>query len=142
MRHAVLFAKPATRIDVEESRGPVGALLQLRGQGREELQPRRGQFAAESELGCRPDEERLRLGSVEPGQLRPVAALQVVAACRSTNRDDRDAGLRECLRVALHRSLGDLEPLGELPGSQLAPRLQLEQERDQTACAHVLEPIP
>jgi hypothetical protein len=85
-------------------RGFVGALLQIRGQGREELQPRRGQLAAEPELGCRPDEERLRFGSVEAGELRPVAALQAIAARRPTNGDDRDAGLRERLRVALHRS--------------------------------------
>ena len=38
------------------------------------------------------------------------------------DRDDRDARLRECLRVALHRSLGHLEPLGELRGGQL-PRV-------------------
>jgi 4-alpha-glucanotransferase len=49
VRDAVLLAKPATGVDVEEPRGAVCALLQLGGQGREELQPRRGQLAAEPE---------------------------------------------------------------------------------------------
>ena len=142
MRDPVLFTKPAARLEVEQPRRSVGALLQLGGQGGEELQPCRRQLAAESELGCRSDEERLRLGSVEAGQLRPVAAIQAVAACRAPDGDDRDAGLRECLRVALHRSLGHLEPLGELRGGQLPPRLQHEQKGDEPARAHVLEPIP
>ena len=136
VRDAVLLAKPAARVDVEEPRGPAGPLLQLRGQRREELQPGRGQLAAESELGRRPDEERLRLGGIEPGQLRPVAALEPVAAGRAADGDDRDAGVRERLRVALHRPLRDLEPLGELGGGQLPSRLQHEQERDETACTH------
>ena len=142
VRDAVLLAKPAARVDVEEPRGAAGALLQLGGQRGEELQPRGGQLAAEPELGRGPDEERLRLGGVEPGQPRPVAALQAVAARRPAHRDDRDAGRGERLRVALHRPLGHLEPLGELRGGQLAPRLEHEQERDETARAHVSEPSP
>jgi hypothetical protein len=31
MRDAILFAKPATRLDVEEPRRPARALLQVRG---------------------------------------------------------------------------------------------------------------
>ena len=136
MWDSVLFAKPTMRVDMEEPFGAAGALLQLRRQGGKKLQPRRGQLAAEPELGCGPDEERLRLSRVEPGQLRPVAALEAVAACRSPDRHDRDAGRPECLCVALHRSLGNLEPLGELRGSQLPPRLEHEQKRDETASAH------
>ena len=122
---------------MEEPRGSPGPLLQLRGQRREQLQPRRGQLAAEPELRRRPDEERLRLGGIEPGQLRPVAALEPVAARGPAHGDDRDACRGECLRVALHRPLRDLEPLGELHGGELTARLQHEQERDETACAHV-----
>ena len=111
------------------------------GQRREQLQPRRGQLAAETELGRRPDEERLRLDGIEAGQLRPVAALEPVAAAGAPNGDDRDAGCRERLRVALHRPLRDLEPLGELRRGELPSRLQHEQERDETACAHAIKPI-
>jgi hypothetical protein len=137
VRDAILFAKPAARVDVEQPRGEAGALLQLCGQGRKELQPRRSELTAEPEFGGRPDEERLCLGSVETGQLGSVPTFQAVAACRSADRHDRDAGRREGLRVALHRALGDFEPLGELHGSQLPTRLQHEQERDETTRAHV-----
>ena len=65
VRDSVLFAKPATRVDVEEPRRSAGAVLQLRGQRRQELQPCGGQLAAEPKLCGRPDEERLRLRGVE-----------------------------------------------------------------------------
>ena len=139
MRDAVLLAEPAARIDVEELRGTAGAVLQLRGQRGEELQPGGGQLAAEPQLRRRADEERLGLDRVEARQLRPVAALQAIAARRAAHRDDRDARRCQCLRVPLHRPLGDLEPLGELDGGQLPARLQHQQERDETARAHDFE---
>ena len=92
MRDAVLLAEPAACIDVEELRGPAGPVLQLRGQRGEELQPGRRQLAAEPKLRRRADEERLGLDRVEACQLRPVAALQPVAARRA--RAPRRSGRR------------------------------------------------
>ncbi len=139
MRDAILLAEPAACVDVEELRSPAGAVLQLRGQRGEELQPGRSQLAAESQLRRRADEERLRLDRVETRQLRPVAALQAIAARRPAHRDDRDARRGQRLRVPLHRPLGHLEPLGELDGGQLPARLEHQQERDETARAHDFE---
>ena len=135
MRDAVLLAEPAARVDVEE-RGPAGPVLQLRGQRGEKLQPGRGQLAAEPELRGRTDEERFGLDGVEPGSALSGSRAPAVAARRPAHRDDRDAGRGQRLRVPLHRPLGHLEPLGELDGGQLPPRLQHQQERDETARAH------
>ena len=113
-----------------------GALLQLLGQGGQELQSRRGELPPEAELRRRADEERLCLDRVEAGQLRPVAALQAVAARGAPDGDDRDSRSGERLRVALDRPLGDLETLGELVRGELPSRLQNEQEGDEAARAH------
>src|SRR5262249_6245002 len=75
VRHAVLLPEPAARVDVEQSRGLPGTLLQVGGKGRDQLQPGSGQLAAETELRRRPDEERLRFGGVEPGQPCSIPAL-------------------------------------------------------------------
>ena len=139
MGDAVLLAKPAACIDVEELRGPAGPVLQLRGERGEELQPGRRELAPEPQLRGRADEEGLCLDCVETGQLRPVAALQAIAARRAAHRDDRDTGRGQRLCVPLHRPFGHLEPLGELDGGQLPPRLQHQQERDETARAHDFE---
>ena len=136
MRHAVLLAEPAARVDVEPLRRAACALLQLGRQGGEQLQAGGGELAAEPELGGRADEERLRLVDVEAGQLRPVPALEAVAAGRAARRHDRNAGGGERLCVALDRALGDLEPLGKLVRRQVAPRLQHEQKGHETRCAH------
>src|SRR5262249_31777998 len=91
VRDAVLLAEPAARVDVEQSRGPPGPLLQVGRQRRDELQPGCGQLAAESELGRRPDEERLRFRGIEPGQLCSVPALEPVAARGAADGGARDA---------------------------------------------------
>ena len=119
MRDAVLLAEPAARVNVEQSRGPPGPLLQVRGQGRDELQPGCGQLAAEPEFGRRPDEERLRFRGIESGQPCSIPALEPVAARGAADGDDRDAGFREGLSVALHRPLRDSEQLGEFDRVQL-----------------------
>src|SRR5262249_32779874 len=75
MGRPVLLPEPAARVEVKESGGSSGALLQLGRKRREQLQPGRSELAAESELCRRPDEERLGLGGVEPGQPRPVTVL-------------------------------------------------------------------
>ena len=137
MGYAVLLAKPAARVDVEELRGSPGPLLQLGRQRGEQLQPRGRELTAEPELGRGADEERFGLGAVETGELRPVAALEAVAAGRSPDRDDRNPCLGESLRVALNGPLGDLEPLGEVDRRQLTARLQEEQKRHEPARAHV-----
>src|SRR5262249_52874786 len=67
VRHAVLLAKPAAHIDVEETRGSPGPLLELRRKRGEELEARRRELAAEPQLSGGPDKERLGLGGVEPG---------------------------------------------------------------------------
>jgi len=136
VRNAILFAKPAPGIDMEEPCGAVGALLQFFGKRCQELQLRRREFPAEAELGGRPDEQCLGFGRVQPRQLRAIAALQSVAACRAANGDDGHASCSQSLRVALHRSLGDLEALGELRHGQVTTRLQDEQEGDETAGTH------
>ena len=71
MRHAVLGAKPAARVEVEEPRGARGALLELVRERREHLQPGCRELAAETELGRRPRAPRReeRLGFVG-GQAR------------------------------------------------------------------------
>ena len=63
-------------------------------------------------------------------------ALQPEAACRPADREHRDRGRRESLGVALHRPLGNLEPLGELRDSHLPPRLEKEQEGHEPARTH------
>ncbi len=137
MRDSVLLAEPAAHVDVEELRGPAGAVLQLLGQRGEELQACGRELAAETELGRRADEERLRLGRVEPGELRAVAALEAIAARGTAHRDDRNSRRGERLGVALHRPLRDLEPLGELLRGQLSPGLEDEEKGDETTCTHV-----
>ena len=97
------------------------------------------EFVPEPEVGRRPDEERLHLGGVEAGQLRPVAPLEAVAARRPPHREDRNTRCRERLRVALHGALRDLELLGEVRDGQLSSRLQKEQERDKAARAHAAD---
>ena len=139
MRDAVLLAEPAACIDVEELRGAARAVLQLRRQRGEELQPRGGELATEPQLRGRADEERLGLDRVQAGQPRPVAALQAVAARRPAHRDDRDAGRGQRLRVPLHRPLRHLEALCQLDGGQLPPRLEHQEERDEPARAHDFE---
>ena len=54
VRHGVLGAKPAARVEVEEPRGARRPLLQLLRERREQLEARGRELAAEAELGGRP----------------------------------------------------------------------------------------
>src|SRR3954468_16169277 len=59
MRHRVLAAEPAARVEMEVALGPAGALLQLGRKSGEHLQARVGQHAAQAQLRrrSRRDEE-------------------------------------------------------------------------------------
>ena len=142
MRNAVLRPEPAARVEVEEPGRTRRPLLELRRQRREQLQPRRRQLAAETELRGRTGhacgEQRLRLVGGEPGQPGAVAAGEPVAAGGPAHRLDRDAGGAERLDVAVHRPHRDLQPPGDVRRRQLAPRLEEQQERDETRRAHFL----
>src|SRR5207253_6453388 len=70
----VLAPEPAARVEVEQPRRPLGALLQLAGQRGEHLEPRVREHAAQAELRSRPDEERLGLVGGQSREPRPVAA--------------------------------------------------------------------
>src|SRR4029450_6944572 len=140
--------------DVEAAATPKGPNDHGHGRGTLVLpqqRPRRGGAGAvarraaasdvvpEAEVGRRPDEERLYLGGVEAGELRPIAPLESVTACRPSHREDRNTSRGKRLRVALDGAVRDLELLGELRDGQLPSGLQEDQERDEAARAHRAE---
>jgi hypothetical protein len=137
MRRLVLTPEPAACVEVEQAHRALGPLLQLGRQSGEHLQARVRENASEPELGGGPDEQRLRLLTGQTRELRAVPAGEPVAPGRAAHRLHRDARIRERLDVALDRPFGDLEPVGELGRGQLPPRLQEEQERDQSTGAHL-----
>ena len=72
----------------------------------------------------------------QPGQSRPVAVDEANAAMRPPFGVDRDPRLGERLHVAVDRPDGDLELRGELRGGHPAPRLEQQEDVDETAGSH------
>ena len=132
MGNAVLGAKPAARVQVEEALRPRRPLLELGRERGEQLQPGGGKLAAETELGRRARhpgcEERLRLVAGQPGQPGAVAAREAVAPRRPAQRLHRHARGREGVDVAVHRAHRHLQPLCNVGRRQLAACLEQEQE--------------
>ena len=141
MRHGVLRAKPAARVEMEEPRRARRPLLQLLRKRRQQLEARGRELTAEAELGGRArhpgGEERLGLVARQPGQPRAVAAREPVTARRAAHGLHRHAGGCERLDVAMDRPDRDLEPLRHLGRREQPARLEQEQERDEPGCAHV-----
>ena len=140
MRDAVLGAEPAAGVEVEEALRARRPFLELGRERREHLQARGRELAAESQLDGRPlhpgREQRLGLVPRQPGEARPIAAREPVAPRRAAHGRHRDSGGGERLDVAVDGADGDLEAVRDVGGSQLAARLQQEQERDETGGAH------
>ena len=126
----------ATSGRCEEPGGAIGALLKLRRERGEQLEPRCGELTAEAQLRGRPDEERLCFGGVEPRQLRAIAVLEPIAARRPPHGHDGHTRVGERKRVSLNRPLGYVEALRELRCRHLSSRLQDEEERHETRRAH------
>ena len=138
MRNGVLRAEPAARVEVEVALGASRPLLQLGRKRGEDFQPGVRKHAAEAELGSRRrrDEERLRLGSREAGELRAVPPDQPVAPRGPPHGLHRHAGSPERLDVSVDRPHGDLEVRGELLRRRLAPQLEQEQQGDKPCRPH------
>jgi hypothetical protein len=138
VRDGVLGTEPTAGVEMKVALGAARTLLELRGQRREHLQACIGEHAAEPELGCRRrcDEERLRLGRGEPGELRPIAAGEAIAAGRSPHGLDGHAGGGERFDVAMDRPHGDLEVRGQLLCGELPAHLQEEKQRNEPRRPH------
>jgi hypothetical protein len=107
---------------------------------RQQLEAGGGELGPEPDRGQRPrgpvQEERLGLLGRQPGQVRPVATEQGVAAAGAPLADDRDTGGAEVDQVAVDRPLRDLQLGGELGGRQPPARLEQEQEAHQPGSPH------
>jgi hypothetical protein len=126
---------------VESPRG--GAELSGEG-GRQrglDLELGGGEHRTQAQLGGWPGQagqgQRLRLLRAETGQPGLVAVQQLIAATVTGVAVERDAGHVQRLHVPVDGPDRDLEFPGELRGRQPAPGLQEQDDRDETARAHL-----
>ena len=140
MGHRLAGTEPLARVEMEaldQTRRPD---TKLRWQGREDLQLRRRDDGAQTELGGRPgqpgEEQRLGLFAGHPCQAGPIAIDQAETAVRATLGVDRDARRAQRLDIAMDGPFGHLELGRELGGGQLAACLEEEQERHEAGGAH------
>ena len=127
---------------MEEALRAPRALLQLRRQGREELQARTREHATEAELGSRRGrgEECLGFGSGQPGELRSVVPGKAIAAGRPSDRFDGNARRRERFHVTVDGPNRDREVLREFRRGELPAQLQVKEERDEPSRPHRASP--
>ena len=128
VRRLVLAPEPAAGVQVEQASRPLCALLELRWQRGQHLQAGVGEDLPEAELRRRADEQRLRFLGRESGQSRPIAAREPVTTRGPSQRLDRNARLRERLRIPLDRALGHAETFRKLGRGELSPRLEDQEQ--------------
>jgi len=132
--------RPAAWIEVEALLGAQRRFAQRGRDGGKELETRRGQERAETELGHggrrAGEEEGSSFVGSEPGQVRAVAIEQPVAAPLPALTLERHPRRPKLDQVAVDRARRDLQLLGQRFGSHLATGLQQEQFRNESRCAH------
>ncbi len=70
------------------------------------------------------------------GELRRVTLDELEATTRSTGRIDGNAGTRECIDVAQHCPLGDLQSFGELGRGEATMLLEDQHDGEQSPSTH------
>ena len=140
VRDGLVGLEPAGGIEVEPLDDPRCAGPKLGRQGGHDLELRRGDDRAETQLrggaGQAGEEQGLGLVGGHAGQPRAVAVDQADAAERTALGEDRHAGRAQLLDVAMHGPHRDLELAREFSRGQAASALEQQEQVDETAGAH------